>query len=95
MNPTRPLRIIWFTSSPLTRAARGSSRAASAVTVDLPAPGIPDTITHPDKSPEVMGSDPPNGFAAQQLNSSGSAYGPAWPSPPNRVASRAPNSVFT
>jgi hypothetical protein len=28
-------------------------RAANRVTVDLPAPGIPDTITHPDTSPLV------------------------------------------
>jgi hypothetical protein len=43
-----------LTSSPLTRAARGSNRAASRVTVDLPAPGIPDTITQPDSSPLVI-----------------------------------------
>jgi hypothetical protein len=37
------------------------------VTVGFPAPGIPDTITHPNNSPEVMGPDTSNGFAAQQL----------------------------
>jgi hypothetical protein len=40
--------------SPPTRAARGSNRAASRVTVDLPAPGIPETITQPDSSPLVI-----------------------------------------
>ena len=53
MNETRPPRIIWFTASPNTCAARGSRRAASAVTVDFPAAGIPETITHPDNSATI------------------------------------------
>jgi hypothetical protein len=54
MNQTKPLPIMRLTSSPPTRAARGSKRAASRVTVVLPAPGIPDTITPPDSSPLVI-----------------------------------------
>jgi hypothetical protein len=57
MNQTAPLTIIWFTSSPLTAAARGSRRAASDVTVDFPAPGIPDTITQPESSSVLMRGD--------------------------------------
>lgn len=35
--------------------------AASALTVDFPAPGIPDTMTHPDSSTEFMNGDARSG----------------------------------
>lgn len=46
-----------LTSSPLTCAARGISRAMRDVIVVLPAPGIPVTITHPDTSSLVTPRD--------------------------------------
>ena len=72
MNQTAPLKIIWFTSSPLTCAARGSNCAATrGLTVDFPAPGIPDTMTHPDNSAALMSHDAPTGTPRQDPISRG------------------------
>ncbi len=68
MNHTAPLWIIRFTSSPLTSAARGSERAASAPIVDFPAPGMPDTITHPESSAGVTDGDARGGVRRLQAS---------------------------
>src|ERR671921_397970 len=47
MNHTKPLRIISFTASPPTCAARPRRRPTRSVIVVLPAPGIPVTMTQP------------------------------------------------